>query len=100
MTKSIFPYLVYKDRKFMVIVDPAIAFDNDTTGLDYEPKNLGLEKQLFVLDDRTGLPLEGSVWPPGTTVFPDFTDVDNAVDYYVQLNQDFYSNQVVRPARE
>ena len=78
----------------MVIVDPAIAFDEATTGTDYKAKNLGVEKDLFIKDATTGEPLEGKVWPPGTTVFPDFTDVENATDYYVKLNEDFYKNQV------
>ena len=78
----------------MVIVDPAIAYDENTTGSDYEPKNLGIALDLFIKDARTGKPLEGRVWPPGTTTFPDFTDVNNAIKYYINLNQDFYINQV------
>ena len=78
----------------MVIVDPAIAYDAATTGAHYRPKNLGIEKDLFIKDARSGKALEGRVWPPGTTVFPDFTNVDKAIDYYEELNEDFYLNQV------
>lgn len=77
---SNFIHRIHRDNvKLVPIVDPGIS-NNLTRMGHYPPLDEGLDAQIFIIDRRTGLPLNASVWP-GTTFFPDFTNPE-AVDYW------------------
>lgn len=64
MMREIIQHLHAKDQKYTVMVDPAVAFENNSA---YER---GMEANVF-LKNPDGTLFKGVVWP-GVTVFPDW----------------------------
>jgi lysosomal alpha-glucosidase len=57
-----------KGQHYIVIVDPAIAYEQG-----YAPYDDGVKADIFVKDPNTGKALVNKQWP-GLSVFPDFTN--------------------------
>jgi len=70
-------------QHYVMIIDPGIS--NQEPAGSYPAYDEGIEKDVFIKDSRTGLPLEGKVWP-GKTVYPDFTH-PNATSYWLSQLQ-------------
>lgn len=62
--RDIVKYLHAHDQHFIVMVDPAVAYQ------DYEAFNNGVKDDIFIKYDN-GTIFKGAVWP-GTTAFPDW----------------------------
>lgn len=70
-----------RHMKLVLLLDPAIASQPPMS--NYTPLTLGLQKDVFIKDNRTGKPLEGKVWP-GKTYWPDFSN-NVTREYWYQL---------------
>ena len=57
----------------------------------YIPYDEGVQRKIFVLDERENVPFVGKVWNLGFTVWPDFTNPDT-LPYYKQMMGDLYKN--------
>lgn len=79
-----------RHMKLVILVDPAISSHPNVTY--YEPLDLGLKLNIFINDNRTGLPLEGKVWP-GKTFWPDFTKTKATIhNYWTKLLVKFHKD--------
>ncbi|KAK3192886.1 hypothetical protein K4F52_001243 [Lecanicillium sp. MT-2017a] len=71
--RALISHLHENDQKYMVMVDPAVAYQ------DYPPMHRGLDQNAFLLRENGSVWI-GVVWP-GVTVFPDWF-AENTASYW------------------
>ncbi|PNP42332.1 hypothetical protein TGAMA5MH_06014 [Trichoderma gamsii] len=82
MMRELVDHLHANDQHYVVMVDPAVAYQ------DYPPANQGLEDNIFLLR-QNGSVWIGVVWP-GVTVFPDWFSA-NVTSYWNGQFQTFFN---------
>lgn len=82
MMRELVSHLHANDQHYVVMVDPAVAYQ------DYPPANIGLEDNVFLLRSNGSVWI-GVVWP-GVTVFPDWFSA-NATQYWNGQFQTFFN---------
>lgn len=82
MMRELVDHLHANDQHYIVMVDPAVAYQ------DYPPANQGLEDNIFLLR-QNGSVWIGVVWP-GVTVFPDWFSA-NVTSYWNGQFQTFFN---------
>lgn len=82
MMRELVDHLHANDQHYIVMVDPAVAYQ------DYPPANQGLDDNIFLLR-QNGSVWIGVVWP-GVTVFPDWFSV-NVTSYWNGQFQTFFN---------
>jgi lysosomal alpha-glucosidase len=74
-----------KNQHYIVIVDPAIAYEPG-----YAPYDEGLKRDVFIKDASTHKPIINKQWP-GLSVFPDFTN-PATIEYWRMFVQKFITD--------
>lgn len=82
MMRELVDHLHANDQHYIVMVDPAVAYQN------YPPANQGLDDNIFLLR-QNGSVWIGVVWP-GVTVFPDWFSA-NVTSYWNGQFQTFFN---------
>uniref|UniRef100_A0A8B9T9B9 P-type domain-containing protein n=1 Tax=Anas platyrhynchos TaxID=8839 RepID=A0A8B9T9B9_ANAPL len=80
-------YLQGYNKKYVLILDPAISTEPLKNGSDYPAYQRGESSKVWI-NGSDGAPLVGEVWP-GKTVFPDFTS-PTCTNWWVSECQTFY----------
>ncbi|XP_078676770.1 lysosomal alpha-glucosidase-like isoform X1 [Branchiostoma floridae x Branchiostoma belcheri] len=71
---------------FVTILDPCITTERS----NYRPYDLGQQMGIWINESDGRTPALGKVWPPGASVFPDYTS-PYCHDYWITLCKEFFS---------
>ncbi|CAH1264817.1 MGAM [Branchiostoma lanceolatum] len=70
---------------FVSILDPCITTERS----NYRPYDLGQQMGIWINESDGRTPALGKVWPPGASVFPDYTS-PRCHDYWITLCREFF----------
>ncbi|XP_069485323.1 lysosomal alpha-glucosidase-like [Ambystoma mexicanum] len=71
---------------YIIILDPCLSMDQPPG--TYKPYEVGQQLGIWVNNSDGVTPAAGKVWPPGSTVFPDYSNPKTA-DWWIQACVDF-----------